>query len=188
MAYARGWRLGAAASLALIALAAERGTAELFRCTGPDGKTVFTDDKSVCPQSEQYRPKGEVQRGGARPASASEDGETSPRQTRALRRDQALSAEAGEAARWQQLKAGKENELQEVTAQRNRLAQYVAFCNRGGSVIRHDDAGIAQGVKCDELSTRLAELDGEQSRLREYLASGLEEECRRAGCEPGWIR
>jgi hypothetical protein len=43
-------------------------------------------------------------------------------------------------------------------------------------------------VKCNELSTRLAELDGEESRLREYLASGLEEECRRAGCEPGWIR
>jgi hypothetical protein len=188
MAHARRWLLGAAASLALVGLDAEPGAAELFRCTGPDGKTVFTDDKSLCPQSEQYRPKGAVQSGGGQPASPSQDGEPSARQSRALRRDQALSAEAGEAARWQQLRAGKQEELENVTAQRNRLAQYVAFCNRGGSVIRHDDAGIAQGVKCNELSTRLAELDGEESRLREYLASGLEEECRRAGCEPGWIR
>jgi hypothetical protein len=189
MMRSRGWLLGAAASLALVALDAERGAAELFRCTGPDGKTVFTDDKSVCPNADQYQPKGEVHRGGPRPAALSADGgESDPRQERATRREQALSAQSGEQARWQQLKASKENELQDVIAQRGRLVEYVSWCNRGGSVIRRDDAGIAQGVKCNELNTRLAELDGEADRLREYLSSGLEEECRQAGCEPGWIR
>ena len=35
---------------------------------------------------------------------------------------------------------------------------------------------------------RLAELDREEAELRAYLDGGLEEECRQAGCQPGWIR
>jgi hypothetical protein len=179
--------LGAAAGLAL-ALDAERSAAELFRCTGPDGRTVFTDDKSVCPQAESYEPKAEVQSSGSRPASRAAEPAGEARRDRAMQRDQAAAAESGEAARWQQLKAQKEEDLRIVSQRRDRLVSFVAWCNRGGSVITRDDAGIAQGVKCNELNDRLAELDREEAELRAYLGGGLEEECRRAGCQPGWIR
>jgi hypothetical protein len=31
-------------------------------------------------------------------------------------------------------------------------------------------------------------LEGEQSAAEEYLREGLEDECRQAGCLPGWLR
>jgi hypothetical protein len=33
-----------------------------------------------------------------------------------------------------------------------------------------------------------ASLEKQQEETRAYLDEGLEEECRRAGCLPGWIR
>ena len=64
----------------------------------------------------------------------------------------------------------------------------VQGCNRGSKWWTENETGLRQEFDCDkardaheEASKRLAELDA-------YLGGGLAEECRRAGCLPGWIR
>jgi hypothetical protein len=188
MAALGAWAV-AAASLALTLVPLD-AAAELFRCTGPDGKTVYTDKKSVCPQAETYTPKAELQGTDPQPASAGEEGEesASDARLRTLRRMKVDDARAGEAARWQQLKKQKEDELEDVKRERDHLVDYVAHCNRGGSVITRDDAGMAKDVKCNELNDKLAALDERALAIRNYLDNDLPEECRKAGCLPGWLR
>lgn len=185
MANASTW-MSLGAAVGLLALAPAGASAELLRCTGRDGKTIFTNDKSQCPGAETYKPKAVLHGTESQPAAPAPSPGT--RSSRALRHDQAESTEVGEAARWQQKKLDKENELSEVTARRKYLKEYAAYCNRGGHVLKRDDAGIAQDVKCNELNDKLAELDTQAQEIRTYLDEGLAEECRQAGCEPGWIR
>ena len=177
--------LATALALAAFPLGA---AADLMRCKGPDGKMIYTDKKSVCPESETYQPKavlhGIEEQPSARPGGSS----SNDARMRTLKRMQTENAEAGEVARWQAKKRDKEDELRKVTADRNYLVDYVAFCNHGHSVVTRDDAGIAQGVKCNELNDRLAALDAKAAEIRNYLDNELADECRRAGCEPGWLR
>jgi hypothetical protein len=177
----RAWRwLGIGVALAG-ALATAAARADLLRCTGPDGRTIFTDDKSACPEASPYQPQGQVQ--SVEPGHAPET-----RASREALSERAEDAQAGEAERWRQRKATKEQELRQVVAQREQLAGYVAFCNRGNNVFTRDQAGIRSRVPCSELSKDLAALDAREAGIREYLAHGLADECRRAGCLPGWIR
>jgi hypothetical protein len=48
-----------------------------------------------------------------------------------------------------------------------------------------DDAGIQQVVNCSELKREFHALERQEAAARDYLATGLPEECRRAGCLPG---
>jgi hypothetical protein len=43
-------------------------------------------------------------------------------------------------------------------------------------------------VSCEELEAEQQAVRSDEKRLEAYLDEGLEEECRRAGCLPGWIR
>lgn len=169
-----------------VALGSAGARAELFRCAGPDGRMVYTDDKSVCPQAKPYQPDGVVH--GVDPSPQPEPAAAEGRPARAALRGRAQDAEAGEAQVWRERKRAKEDELRQVAAQRDRLHGYVAWCNRGGQVITRDEAGIKQNVRCNELNDRLAALDEREEQIRDYLENGLAEECRRAGCLPGWIR
>ena len=155
----------------------------MLHCTGPDGRTVYTDDKSVCPDAKPYEPDAVVHSvdPAALPAPDSKP-------ARAALRTRGQSAEAGAAQRWRDLRSSKEDELQQIAAERNGLLGHVSWCNRGGSVFTRDEAGIKQRVRCNELSSRLAALETREAQVREYLLHGLAEDCRRAGCLPGWIR
>ncbi len=44
------------------------------------------------------------------------------------------------------------------------------------------------GDECQDLHARLERLETREQELVEYLDEGLAEQCRRAGCLPGWIR
>jgi hypothetical protein len=158
-------------------------SAELFRCTGPDGRMVYTDDRSVCPAAEPFQPSA-VLHGTERQGPA----QRPERRSQALARDSAQDAEAGEAARWREMRLAKEEELRRIEAERRELAGFVAWCNRGGSVVARDDAGIKRNIRCNELRGMMDDLDERHGEIEEYLAQGLAEECRRAGCLPGWIR
>jgi hypothetical protein len=172
----------AAAGLAIALAAAAQ--AELFRCTTADGRTVFTDDKSVCPAAQPYQPDAAVHSvdRAASPAPASPPG------ARPAARGSAAGAQSGEAERWRALKASKQDELRQVASDRQSLESAVTWCNRGGKLLTRDDAGIKRTLSCDELRGRYAALDARETELRAYLDHGLAEECRRAGCLPGWIR
>jgi hypothetical protein len=155
--------------------------AELFRCTGPDGKTIFTDQKATCPGADPSQPAGVVHRAPTpeappvAPAARASD-------------PQAPNMEEQAAALWKQKKKNAEAEVERIHARRNWIRRYVGYCNRGGWVTTRDDAGIQQVVNCTELHRELTSLETQEAAAREYLATGLPDECRRAGCLPGWLR
>jgi hypothetical protein len=167
-------RLGAV--LLAIALPAAAAHAELFRCTGPDGKTIFTDQKQMCPGAEPSEPTGVVHRAETQGAPAAPSRETG-----------ALDVDS-EAAQWKQKKLDTEAAIEKIQAQRAWMKPYVGHCNRGGWVTTRDDAGIPQQVNCSVLRREFDALDEQEAAARAYLAEGLPEECRRAGCLPGWLR
>jgi len=180
----RGFVLAAAVGLALLGTAHWAG-ADLLRCTGPDGRTVFTDDPAVCPGAAPYEPSGRVE--SVDPVEPAASG-LENRLRAVERRRLADQAAAGEAKRWQQKKLEKQAELREVDARRGDLMQLITWCNRGGRVVTYDNAGIKQAMPCSDLRAELKDLDVREASIRDYLANTLPEECRRAGCQPGWIR
>ncbi len=171
--------------LGLLALGAPAG-AEIYRCTGPDGELLFTGDPSECPGQEAHRSPGRVQ---SISPSASAPVEDEPRPA-ARRRRPAYDAEAEEAraALWQGRKRQAEAQLRQLAERLPVMRKVVGWCNRGDTVYHTDDLGIRRGVPCESLQQQYAELARAQSELESYLESGLEDECRRAGCLPGWIR
>jgi hypothetical protein len=155
--------------------------AELFRCTGPDGKAIFTDQKQNCPGADASEPAGVVHR--------AETPEPPPGAPAARAGDpQTAIAEAQAASLWKQKKRDAEQQLERIQARRDWIRKFVGHCNRGGWVTTRDDAGIQQVVNCTELKAELDALETQEAAARDYLATGLSEECRRAGCLPGWLR
>ena len=154
---------------------------ELYRCVGPDGRAVFTDQKSACPGAESYEPSGRIT-----------NTDTPPRAATPAARSRALAADPGEeeqrAAHWRQKKLDAEQVIENVVAKRASLKPFVSHCNRGGYITARDDAGIKRRVNCSQLKQEFAALDDEEAKARDYLENGLPEECRKSGCLPGWIR
>jgi hypothetical protein len=157
--------------------------AEMYKCVGPDGKTVFTSDRSLCPRASLHESTGRVQRATGGP-------EQPPARPRESARQRELRDLAGgaEAQAWRGKRASAEAELREARARLEALHQVAGWCNRGHEVWATDADGLRHGVDCTELAAQQKALRREEKRLEAYLAEGLEEECRRAGCLPGWIR
>lgn len=175
------------AACALLVCAAP-AAADLLRCKGPDGKTIYTDDKSLCPGSEPFEPKGEIQ--GESPAPAARETAEDPlesRRRRAEERQRAYEAEEAEARVWREKKSDLQASLEKATERRVYYEQFLTLCNRGGMVVARDDAGIKRRVKCTTIREQHASLEQEEQRIQDEIA-GLPEACRRAGCQPGWIR
>jgi hypothetical protein len=176
------WALGAAL---VTAATARDARADLLRCQGPEGRTVYTDDPAVCPGAEPFEPAGALQ--GVEPVAPAAVG----RQQRldAIGRQRLKDqSEAGEIERWQLKKRAKEEELQGITLRREELLGLVIWCNRGGHLVTYDDAGIKRAVRCSDVKQELKTLEQQEAGVRHYLQYELAEECRRAGCLPGWIR
>jgi hypothetical protein len=162
--------------LLALALSATAARAELFRCTGPDGKTIFTDQKQNCPGAEPSEPSGVVHR-----AETPESAPAAPSRAPG-------ASDESEAMQWKQKKRDAESAIEQIEARRAWMKPYVGHCNRGGWVKTRDDAGIEQVVNCSLLRREYSELEQQQAAARDYLEKGLAEECRRAGCLPGWLR
>jgi hypothetical protein len=43
-------------------------------------------------------------------------------------------------------------------------------------------------VRCRDVDAERTNIERELEKARTLLATGLEEECREAGCMPGWLR
>jgi hypothetical protein len=174
-------RIAAPLGMALLALTltGSAARAELFRCVGPDGKTIFTDQKHTCPGAEPTEPSGVVHRAEtpeSPPAPAAPSREPAPDET-------------SEAAQWKQKKRDAELHLEQVSSRRDAIDDFANNCYRAGyKVVTRNEAGIKERVNCSVLKRQLQELETEEAAAREYLANGLAEECRRAGCLPGWVR
>ncbi len=178
--------IGLVAGLAL--LLAAPAAADLLRCKNAEGKMIYTDKPELCPGAKPFEPKGEIQTQPSPSTSPAAPSTPSVRLERARQRQRQAAAEEGEALRWKQRKESKEQELASIAARRAEIREYVAWCNRGNIVTTRDKAGIKRTVPCAEIRKEFGVLDEREARVRNYLENELPEECRRAGCLPGWLR
>ena len=168
--------------VALVSLTvAPPAQAEIYKCVGSDGKTLFTSDASQCPGTRRHEPTGEIQKV---PTPSPPAGRAVPAGSRGGN----LAPSGGGEALWRGKKLRAEAELRDLGHRIEYVRQAVKWCNRGHSLYAQDEAGLRHEYDCDEVDNEFEQLEARQTGLRLYLAEGLEEECRRAGCLPGWIR
>ncbi|MBW2240879.1 MAG: DUF4124 domain-containing protein [Deltaproteobacteria bacterium] len=159
---------------------ASPGNTEIYRCTDPDGSVRFTGDASQCPGANKHEPKGEVQ-------TIPPSGPRQPRPAPAARAKAGMTEDAN-AARWRGKKLQAQQQLVEIEARLPGMHKATGWCNRGNTLYRTDDLGRRRTIKCDVVLKEYEQLQQARDQLAGYLAEGLEEECRRSGCLPGWIR
>ncbi|MDJ0788177.1 MAG: DUF4124 domain-containing protein [Myxococcota bacterium] len=170
-----GWAIG------LALLLCSPAAAEMYRCQGKDGKTLYTSDKSQCPGADAHTPRGQIQ---SVPASAG--AATSRPRTRA---PAASVHDEAQARSWQRKKQEAIAEQKAVADRRPYVEKALRFCNRGNKLYVEDEDGMRKNYSCEKVEAEAAELARRERELEAYLdQGGLEDECRRAGCLPGWIR
>ena len=177
----RGVMARAVLLTAFLALAgSEPGRAEIYKCIGADGKTLFTGDHSQCPGAERHQLSGRVEK---MPAQSRSSGRRVPARLR-----RGVGSVAGSEALWRGKKLRAEAELQGIEGRLEYMRRAVGWCNRGHALYAEDEMGIRRSYDCQDVHNEYEQLKARMSGLRLYLDEGLEEECRRAGCLPGWIR
>jgi hypothetical protein len=191
----RGDRAGLSAPLILCVLlwllAPSAVGAEIFKCKGADGKAIYTSDPTVCPGTRPHELKTEMQT----VVPSSRAGRSSAGRT-ASEKEAVGEAEKGAAGgipdglmeMWRRKRPEARAKLAELKSHAEYLHAVAGGCNRGATWYAKDEAGLKHYVSCDELKSRGLKVDREIAKLEAYLAGGLEDECRRAGCLPGWIR
>lgn len=189
----RGTRPSCCAAWLLHALllAAAPGSAEIYRCESPDGQVIYTGDPRQCPGGRVHRPTRDLQKVPSPPRAerpAPSRRPWPPPGRSAASRPTSLDPQAGSEALWRTKKSRAETELTQVAERVEALRRVVGWCNRGYGLFSEDASGIRRGHSCEEARRDFEALERAESELRAYLAGGLEEECRRAGCLPGWIR
>ncbi len=176
--------LALAFAAALLIACALPARAELYRCPQPGGGVSFTDDPSACPGAAAIQPEDRIQR-VSEPEAAGAGPRSSQRSAAAKADPHADEAEAGV---WRGRKQRAQAELREATREREQLEQYVTHCNHGRDLFTRLENGLKTSVSCDGVRERHAALARRVAQLERFLSEQLEEECRRSGCEPGWLR
>jgi Domain of unknown function (DUF4124) len=178
----------AGVALAAAALLATAAQSEIYKCVGPSGDVRFTSSAAQCPNAPPHKPSdAAVQRvEKERPLATARPGAVPAR-----RRSPAAAADdsSGSEALWRGKRAAAAQHLHDVEAQLAHIQKAVRWCNDGNLLWVEDDrTGIRKDIPCSEIDATKEMLEEEQQRVERYLAEGLEEECRRAGCLPGWLR
>jgi hypothetical protein len=181
--------LFAAASAFAVASAAP---AEIFKCVGPNGDVRFTSNAAQCPNTAPHAPKDgalqRVEKAEAPLTSARPGALTNVRRSAAPAARDAAAASASESA-WRNKRAEAERNLRTLEAAHEQVMAAVRWCNKGhGVTTENTRTGIRQQVPCGDIDADRVKIESELASARGYLATGLEEECRQAGCLPGWIR
>lgn len=173
-------------ALALWLGAAAAANAEIFHCRGADGSVTYTSDPSSCSGTvRHHEPRGEIQVLGNPPRAP---GGPPMQPGPAAARPSPVSPEDGQAAMWGRKKREAEEELTRLEGSIDEFQELVSWCNRGGELIVEDSLGLRRDYSCDDARAAFEQMGPRIESLRDYLDTGLAEECRRAGCLPGWIR
>lgn len=178
------------ASAFVLLAAAAPAAAEIYRCVGANGEVRYVSSAAQCPNALPVAPKeSAVQRVGksSAPLATARPGATSSSARRAA--SAAAANDAAQEIAWRNKKAEAERKVQVLEAQEKRLDAAMHWCNKGHEVVRKDPrTGIREEVPCERIQDDHERAEAELETARAYLGSGLEEECRRSGCMPGWIR
>ncbi len=178
----RGVKHGSLLLVAALALGAwEPARTEIYKCVGADGKPLFTSDPTQCPGAERHEPTGRVEKV---PAQSRSSGRRLP----ARLRGHGIASPAGNEALWRGKKLRAEAELRDLEGRLEYVRRAVVWCNRGHALYSEDEMGIRRSYDCRDVDNEFEQAKARLAGLRLYLDEGLEEECRRAGCLPGWIR
>jgi hypothetical protein len=177
-------------ALAFLALAAP-AAAEIFRCVGAGGEVRYVSSAAQCPNAVPLAEKDgavlRVQKSTA-PLATARPGAPSPGARKASPASQDAGSAADEIA-WRTRKRDAEQKLHALEAEEAHLDDAVHWCNKGNEVVaKNPRTGIREPISCDQIDAEHARVEDELATLRAYLDGGLEEECRQAGCMPGWIR
>jgi hypothetical protein len=89
---------------------------------------------------------------------------------------------------WRRKQTAAREKLADVEQRWESRRDMVNGCNRGSVWWGKDESGIRQNIPCEDLRKELAALEEQRAALLAYVEGGLAEECRRAGCLPGWLR
>ncbi len=180
---------GAVAAIAFCWALAAPAAADVFKCVGPNGEIRFTSNAAQCPNAAPHAPKAAaVQRvdgagpqlATARPGAAARPRTGAP----AAHDDSGMQEQA-----WRQKKGAAEQKLRALEAARDHILAAVRWCNKGHGVTKENPrTGLREDVSCEDVYGERDRLDAEVEAARAYVETGLEEECRRTGCLPGWIR
>jgi len=170
MRHVYGWWL----AVGLAGLVAGPAAAELFRCQGPDGRTIYTDQKDTCPGAKPFEPSGVVPSAPtpARPEELAPDGpaEATPAATGHSPHADQADAEAAMAQQWQDRKRAVLDQIAQIQARREGMRKYVNHCKWRDYVATRDEAGVEQVVNCSEFRREFAALDereGGRARIPE---------------------
>ncbi len=167
-------------------LLAAPATAEIYKCVGPDGKTTFTSSPGACAGAVPHQPRGTVQTVPSSPSSA---GRPPARTQRAAKPAPTTAAQdSAQEARWRAKRTEAEKEKAKIDANLDSYRRVVTGCNRGARYTIKDDTGIKREFSCEEARGTYEQMQQRRAELDTYLSGGLADECRRAGCLPGWIR
>ena len=172
--------------LAVVAAAMPAG-AEMYRCEKPDGTITFTGDASACPGAAPHAPKGNLQRALGGDSDPPTDAAEAPPPRPAKRRDAAADEEAA-AATWRAKRSDAEAESRQIEGALEEFREMVSWCNRGGTIELQERTGMRRDYSCTDARSQHDRLSARAAELKRYLSGGLQEECRREGCLPGWIR
>jgi len=158
-----------ASLLLLLPLAA---SGEIYRCPGPDGKVVF--QSAPCGDQQPYKPKGNVLRAPAgAPAPASPSTSAPGPAAHAPSGDKAKD-ERFWRAKFEQARADATKSEQQAEQARQRFHQCRSYYSANNL--------------CKSEKLKMIEAEERAAEARGYLESKIGEECRRAGCQPGWVR
>jgi hypothetical protein len=185
----RALLLGALVFAGTLLLAGAPAAADIYACTGEGGEKFFTSDRAACPRAELHAPSRDVQHvqdgaapGGQAPAAGAQPAPAAPRG------EEGPTGEEAQAAVWKRKRSDAEQELRELTRNADEYQEIVKWCNRGGDLVLEDKVGVRQDYDCDDAKQSYETISKRVAELKRYLSGGLEDEGRRAGCLPGWIR
>ncbi len=174
--------------VAVLGLAAG-AAAEIYRCQGSDGEVRFTSDPSQCPNAQPH----ELQEGTVQRVEKTQEPLVSarPGARGTTRQPLAAPSESGEGSEavWREKKLDAQRKLAQANAALETFTRVANWCNRGHAIWTEDSkTGMRREIECEDVDAEQAKLEARKRELEHYLAEGLEEECRRAGCLPGWLR
>ena len=176
-----------AAGLGLLGLlVAVPAAAGIYECRSHDGRVTYTGNPAAC--------DGAVRRRAAESALASDEEAATPPAAPERRTAPGHAAAAGadadeaEAATWRRKRQEAEAARSALHAQEEVFAELVTRCNRGSDLYVEDAAGMRRRYSCDDAREEHRAAQARLAEVERFLETGLAEECRRAGCLPGWIR
>jgi hypothetical protein len=163
---------------------------DLYRCVAADGSVRFTDDPSGCPGAEKHEIQKVLTHSAPGPSRGAPRGaqDTPPAAPAPGIGGAEAHAHAADEATWRGKKETAERELEQARQAIERAHTTVERCNRHEIQVIGDDKARRLEELCTRANEELATNTERTAELERYLEEGLADECRAAGCLPGWIR